>query len=83
MLTGFGDYSKIPTQPEHNGIFSQSHATVITYTFLPTVAACKSLLNPRVVSGTAQKRKYSFPSHRKFTLAVDRNFLTFLLVTNP
>jgi alpha-1,6-mannosyltransferase len=28
--------------------------TVINYTFLPTVAAWKSLLNPRVVSATAR-----------------------------
>jgi len=28
--------------------------TIITYTFLPTVAAWKSLLNPRVVSATAR-----------------------------
>ncbi|MEG4066736.1 hypothetical protein QUA42_05195 [Microcoleus sp. Pol11C2] len=64
-------------------LLSLLRITVITYTFLPTVAACKSLLNPRVVSGTAQKRKYSVPSSREFTVAVDRNFLTFLLATNP
>jgi len=63
-------------------LLSLLRITVITYTFLPTVAAWKSLLNPRVVSGTAQKRKYSFPLHREFTVAVDRNFLTFLLTPN-
>ena len=30
-----------------------------------------------------EERKYSFRSHREFTVAVDRNFLTFLLTTNP
>jgi hypothetical protein len=64
-------------------LLSLLRITVITYTFLPTVAACKSLLNPRVVSGTAQERKYSVPSHREFTVAVERNFLTFLVATNP
>jgi|GEM_PF-3322535 hypothetical protein len=30
-----------------------------------------------------EERKYSVPSHGQFTVAVDRNFLTFLLTTNP
>ena len=30
-----------------------------------------------------EERKYSVPSHREFTVAVDRNFLTFLLGTHP
>src|SRR4028118_1050661 len=30
-----------------------------------------------------EERQYSAPSHREFTVAVDRNFLTFLLATNP
>ena len=35
-------------------LLSLLRITVISYTFLPTVAAWKSLLNPRVVSATAR-----------------------------
>ena len=56
--------------------------TVINYTFLPTVAAWKSLLNPRVVSGTARLFHHVINIGRNFfpniTLETSPSILSFL-----
>ncbi len=63
-------------------LLSLLRITVITYTFLPTVAAWKSLLNPEVVSGTARSFHHVINIGLNFfsniTLETSQSILSFL-----